>query len=499
MTDTAPTFAAVDLGAESGRVIVGRLDGERLSLEEVHRFANTPVVLPDGIHWNLLSLFEQIRAGLGKAVASLGKLDGIGIDTWGVDYGLLDERLRLLGIPYHYRDARTEGMIALAAERLSPDRRYARTGTQTMPINTVFQLLSERDAPALHAAEHIALIPDLLAFWLTGTMVNESTIASTTGLLDARTGGWARDVAEALGLPARIFAGETVEPGTLLGRVHGGLDSLAGSPVWTVAAHDTASAFVAAPVASADAAILSSGTWSLLGAEVDAPVLDGSAAAFNFTNERGIDGTIRLLRNVMGLWLLQECRRHWSQLGLELDYGELELLASTPGDNDPLFDPDHQDLLRSGDMPSRIAGVCAHDGCQPPQDPGQFVRAILTSLACKYNFVLRRLELITGRQFETIHVIGGGTRNRVLCQLTADLTGLPVVAGPIEATALGNILVQARATGHLGTLAEMRAVVSSACELERYEPSDGGRATAIYERFLAVTGLSLSAQEPTLA
>jgi rhamnulokinase len=499
LTDAAPTFAAADLGAESGRVIVGRLTGERLGLEEVHRFANTPVSLPDGIHWNTLSLFEQLRDGLRRALASHGALDGIGIDTWGVDYGLLDRELRLLGIPYHYRDPRTDGMIELAAGLLAPARRYARTGTQTMPINTVFQLLAERDAPALQVAEHIALIPDLLGLWLTGTLANESTIASTSGLLDARTGGWARDVAADLGLPTRIFAGDTVEPGTPLGPVHGGVEGLAGLPVWNVAGHDTASAFVAAPVTSQGCAILSSGTWSLLGTELDAPVLDGAAAAFNLTNERGIDGTIRLLRNVMGLWLVQECRRHWSQLGLELDYAELERLAGYPSDADPLFDPDHPELLRPGDMPSRIARLCQHAGEQEPTDPGQFVRAILTSLACKYNFVLRRLELVTGRRFETIHVIGGGARNRVLCQLTADLTGLPVSAGPIEATALGNILVQARAAGHLGSLREMRELVAASCVLERYEPAADNRGAAIYERFLAVTGLRLSSQEPTLA
>lgn len=499
MTESAPRFAAADLGAESGRVIVGTLDGDRLSLEETHRFANAPVVLPDGIHWNVLSLFEQIRTGLCSAVATHGKLDGIGIDTWGVDYGLLDGGLRLLGVPYHYRDTRTDGMIELAAARLSPQQRYARTGTQTMPINTVFQLLAQRDDPALQVAEHIALIPDLLGLWLTGTLANEATIASTTGLLDARTGGWSRETVAALGLPTRIFAGDTVEPGTQLGHVHAGVAELAGLPVWNVAAHDTASAFVAAPVTSPDAAILSSGTWSLLGAEVDAPVLDGNAAAFNFTNERGIDGSIRLLRNVMGLWLVQECRRHWSQLGIELDYSELERLASNAEEDDPLFDPDHPDLLRRGDMPSRIAHLCARAGGRIPQEPGHFVRAILTSLACKYSFVLRRLELITGRRFETIHVIGGGTRNHVLCQLTANLTGLPVIAGPVEATALGNILVQARAAGHLGSLAEMRQVVSSACELERYEPAESGHGSAIYERFLAVTGLTVESQEPTLA
>lgn len=499
MTENVPTFAAADLGAESGRVIVGRLRGDQLNLEETHRFANTPVSLPDGIHWNVLSLLEQIRFGLSTAVATHGKLDGIGIDTWGVDYGLLDSKLRLLGLPYHYRDTRTDGMIELAAGRLPADQRYARTGTQTMPINTVFQLLAERDTAALEAAEHIALIPDLLGLWLTGTLVNEVTIASTTGLLDARTGGWASDTARALGIPARMFEGETVEPGTLLGRVRNGVEQLNGLPVWNVAAHDTASAFVAAPVASPESAILSSGTWSLLGAEVDTPVLDGSAATFNFTNERGIDGSIRLLRNVMGLWLLQECRRHWSQLGIELDYAELERLASSPHTDDPLFDPDHPDLMPRGDMPSRIARLCEQGGGHAPRDPGEFVRAILTSLACKYNFVLRRLELITGRRFEAIHVIGGGTRNRVLCQLTANLTRLPVIAGPVEATALGNILVQARAVGHLDSLEEMRQLVSRSCELERYEPSDDGSSVAINERFLAVTGLSVASQQPTLA
>jgi rhamnulokinase len=499
LTDGAPTFAAADLGAESGRVIVGRLEGERLSIEELHRFANTPVSLPDGIHWNTLALFEQLRDGLRRAVAGPGRLDGIGIDTWGVDYGLLDAELRLLGTPYHYRDARTDGMIELAAELLAPEQRYARTGTQTMPINTVFQLLAERDAPALQVAEHIALIPDLLGLWLTGELVNEATIASTTGLLDASTGGWSGETVAALGLPTRIFQGDTVEPGTSLGPVRAGLEGIAGLPVWNVAAHDTASAFVAAPISSPGCAILSSGTWSLLGVEVDTPVLDAAAAAFNLTNERGIDGSIRLLRNVMGLWLVQECRRHWSRLGLELDYAELETLASRPGDGDPLFDPDHPDLLRSGDMPSRIARLCEARGERAPGEPGQFMRAILISLACKYNLVLRRLELVTGRRFETIHVIGGGTRNRVLCQLTADLTGLPVVAGPIEATALGNILVQARAAGHLGSLREMRELVAASCALKRYEPAADNRGAAIFERFLAVTGLRVASHEPTLA
>ncbi len=499
MSDPRATYAAADLGAESGRVILGHLGDGTLTLEEVHRFPNTPVTLPDGIHWNLLTLFEQIRHGLELAVTGRGGLDGIGVDAWGVDYGLLDGEHRLLGIPYHYRDARTDGMIELAERRLAPEARYARTGIQTMPINTVFQLLAERDSPALAAAERIALIPDLIGLWLTGELVNESTIASTTGLLDARTGGWARDTADALGLPGRIFAGPTVEPGSALGTVRDELESLGGLPVWNVAAHDTASAFVAAPVSSPHAAILSSGTWSLLGVEVDAPVLDRAALAANLTNERGLGGTIRLLRNVMGLWLVQECRRRWSEQGLDLDYTELGRLAGDAGEADPLFDPDHPDLLHRGDMPSRIARLCAAAGQPAPADPGQVVRSILLSLACKYHVVLRRLEGVSGRSFDVIHVIGGGARNRVLCQLTADITGLPVVAGPVEATALGNILVQAQASGQLGSLREMRALVTSACALERFEPSADGRAGAVFERFLAVTGLSPALPEPTLA
>jgi len=504
LTDARAHFAAADLGAESGRIILGHIGDGSLELEEIHRFPNTPVSLPHGVHWNLVGLFDQMRAGLGMAAASDGPIEGIGIDTWGVDYGLLDGGGRLLGIPYHYRDPRTDRMIELAAQLLAPEERYARTGIQTMPINTVFQLLAERDGAPLRAAERLALIPDLLGLWLTGELVNESTIASTTGLLDARTGGWARDVASALGLNERIFAGETVEPGTALGRVRAGLEGIGGLPVWNVAAHDTASAFVAAPVTSPQAAILSSGTWSLLGVEVSAPVLDAPSMAANFTNERGVYGTIRLLRNVMGLWLLQECRRAWSHGGLELDYAALEALAGEGADRggleaEPLFDPDHPDLLRPGDMPARIAQVCAAAGEPVPRDPAQFVRAILLSLACKYRVVLERLECVTGRRFEVLHVIGGGARNRVLCQLTADVTGLPVVAGPVEATALGNILVQAHAAGHLGSLAEMRELVTSACALQRYEPAADGRAAAIFERFLSVTGLAAPSPEPTLS
>ena len=472
-------FAAVDLGAESGRVVHGRLDRERVTLWVAHRFPNRPVRLPDGLRWNLLALFTEVLEGLRK-VASTSRLRGIGIDTWGVDYALLDGRGRVLGLPFHYRDARTEGMVDRAHARVPSADLYAATGIQTMPINTVFQLMADEGGAALGAAERIALVPDLLSHWLTGECVNEVTNASTTGLLDARSGTWARELVARLGLPAAPFAGDPVEAGTTIGPVLGHHEAAAGMPVHAVASHDTASAFAAAPLRSPRAAVLSSGTWSLLGLELDAPVLTEQAREFNLTNERGVDGTIRLLRNVMGLWLVQECRRHW-----DASYEELARRAAEARADVPLFDPDDERFLRPGDMPARIAAACAELGQAPPAGQGEIVRSALLSLACKYRLVLERLELVSGRDVACVHVIGGGARNELLCRLTADLLGRPVLAGPVEATALGNVLVQARAVGELGSLADMRAMAAASTDPVLYEPAGTGDAT--YERFLAVT------------
>ena len=462
-------FAAIDLGAESGRVVHGRFDGERVALEVAHRFENRPVRLPDGLRWNLLSLFTD-------ALEALRRLDvrGVGIDTWGVDYALLDGEGRVLGLPFHYRDARTEGVIARADELVPAAERYDVTGIQTMPINTVFQLLADDRAPA---AERIALVPDLLSYWLTGELVNEVTNASTTGLLDARAGTWARGLIDRLGLPAAPFAGDPVEAGTTLGPIlaHHGV----AADVHAVASHDTASAFVAAPIRSRRAAILSSGTWSLLGLELDGPVLSDLAREYNLTNERGVDGTIRLLRNVMGLWIVQECRRCWG----DPSYHELMDQAAAARADVPLFDPDDERFLAPGDMPARIADACAERGQPRPEGRGETVRSALVSLACKYRLVLERLERAAGVDVEAVHVIGGGSRNELLCRLTADLLRRPVLAGPVEATALGNVLVQARAVGELGSLAEMRAIAAASAEPIVYQPS--GDAEEIYERFLA--------------
>jgi rhamnulokinase len=470
-----PDYAAVDLGATSGRVVTGSLRDGRVELTEAHRFENQPVRLPDGLRWNLLHLFTETLAGLRRA----GGLDGIGVDTWGVDYALLDAENRVLGLPFHYRDDRTDGMVERAFERLPAEQLYAVTGIQTMPINTVFQLLADEASAALDAAQRIALVPDLLALWLCGELANERTNASTTGLLDARSGEWAHDAIAALGLPERLF-GPLAEPGTALSPLLPHHD-LGDTTVYAVASHDTASAFAAVPV-DEHAAVLSSGTWSLLGLELPEPVLSDAAREANLTNERGIDGTTRLLKNVMGLWLLEESRRCWD----DTPYEELHRLAEEAPEGVPLFDPDDDEFLRPGDIPARIATACEGTGQEAPDGVGATVRSILVSLACKYRWTLERLEAVSGREVQRIHVIGGGARNTLLCRLTADLCGREVLAGPVEATALGNVLVQARAAGEIGSPAELREVAAASAEPAVHEPSG---ADETYERFLAVTGL----------
>jgi rhamnulokinase len=486
---SARLFAAVDLGAESGRVVTGRLDGESVALEVVHRFANRSQWLPDGLHWNVALLFSDTLEGLARARAS-ERLDGIGVDAWGVDYALLDGEGRMLGLPFHYRDERvSDEVMSLAHARVPREELYRRTGIQTMPINTIYQLVAEGRSGAAVAGEAIALVPDLFNLWLTGELANEATIASTTGLLEATGNRWARDLIACLQIPERPFAGEVRDPGHELGSVLERHGPVAGTAVHLVASHDTASAFAGTPLAGPPAAVLSSGTWSLLGVEIGEPMLGADAAAFNLTNERGVEGTIRLLRNVMGLWLLQECRRAWGATGHALDYDELHRLAAAAPADVPLFDPDQPSLLRGGDMPALIAAACAAAGQAEPAGPGDLARSILVSLACKYRLVLEQLQLVTGRRCEAVHVVGGGIRNTLLCQLTADVLGLPVLAGPEEATALGNVLVQARSCGELGSLGEMRELVRRAVRVERFEPQGGRPANEIYERFLSVTGL----------
>jgi rhamnulokinase len=477
-------YAAIDLGATSGRVVVGALQDGRVELDEVRRFPNRPVRLPDGLHWELLQLFTEALMGLRAA----GPIDGIGVDTWGVDYGLLDERGRLLGLPYHYRDARTAGMVERAFSLVPQAELYATTGIQTLPINTLFQLLADQTSPALDRAHRLALVPDLLAYWLSGELENECTNASTTGLLDARAGEWAHELIARLGLPERLFS-TLVYPGAALGPLLGHHEL--GTPtVYAVASHDTASAFAAAPLRDEHSAVLSSGTWSLVGIELAEPMLSEAAREANLTNERGVDGTIRLLKNVMGMWPLEECRRNWAEAGEDVAYDELVRLAEGAAGDVPVFDPDDESFLAPGDMPGRIAAACERSGQAPPHDVGTTVRAILVSLACKYRWVIERLEVVSGHELPRIHVVGGGARNAPLCRLTAELTGREVLAGPVEATALGNVLVQARGAGEIDSLADVRDVAAASASPVVYEPSgDLAAAESTYRRFLDLTRL----------
>ncbi len=465
--------AAVDLGASSGRVMAFDIEPGQVAFTEAHRFPNGPVRLGDTLHWDVLALYRGVLDGLRAAGP---RLDAVGIDSWAVDYGLLDATGALLGNPVHYRDRRTDGVPEAVHARVPAAELYRVTGLQVLPFNTVYQLAAARGTPQLGAAERLLLIPDLLTNWLTGANVSEVTNASTTGLLDARTRTWSAELPARLDLPGRLLA-PLVEPGTEVGLLHDHVlaeTGLAGPvPVVAVGSHDTASAVVGVPAATRNFAYVATGTWSLVGVELDAPVLTEAGRAANFSNELGVDGTVRYLRNVMGLWLLQECLREWGDPDLE---GLLDAAAAEPGPaavvdaGDPAFIP-------PGNMPDRIAEACARTGQTPPPTPAATVRCVLDSLALAHRRAVRQAADLSGRQVDVVHVVGGGARNRLLCRLTADACGLPVVAGPVEAAAYGNALVQARALGVVtGGLPDLRALVRASTELVRYEPGGDARA-----------------------
>jgi rhamnulokinase len=455
-------FAAVDLGASSGRVMLAEVGPHRIDLTEVHRFTNRPVRVGGTLYWDILGLYQGVLDGLRAAVAAAGRLDGIGIDSWAVDYGLLDGDGRLLSNPVHYRDARTEQAVERALELVSAERLYAATGIAFQQFNTVFQLIAEGE----RRAQTALLIPDLLAFWLTGVPGTEVTNASTTGLLDARSGDWATGVAEAVGINPTLFA-PLRRPGELIGAVRAEVGVAAGVPVYAVGSHDTASAVVGVPAADERFAYISSGTWSLVGVELSAPVVTEASRERNFTNERGVDGTIRFLRNVMGLWLLQECQR-------ELGIAELAPLLAAARDvpaGRSLIDATDPRFLAPGGMPARIAAACRESGQPEPTSPAEFARCVLDSLAIAYRDAVADARELSGHLVDVVHVVGGGSRNELLCQLTADACGLPVVAGPAEATAVGNVLVQARAAGVLrGSLGELRSLLRATQSLRTYQP-----------------------------
>ena len=466
-------YLAADLGAESGRVMLGALHHGKLSLEELHRFANTPVRLPTGLYWDSLHLFHEIVHGL--TVAGRDRklsITGIGVDTWGVDFGLIDRGGALIDCPRCYRDERTNGVPEKLFDTVARDEVFALTGIQFMQFNSLYQLYAMRldDAPALHAAARLLFMPDLLNFWLTGRQVSDRTIASTSQFYNPTTREFTHAMLERLGIPSRIMP-DIVEPGTRLGPLLPHLAEaakLTGAAVFTTGGHDTASAVAAVPARGGGWCYISSGTWSLMGVEIDEPVINDRSLALNFTNEIGAGGKIRLLKNIAGLWLLQECRRDWAADGNEYSYDELTRLAADAGPAASLIDVDA--FLHPGRMPRQIADWCCANNRQAPQTAGQFARTILESLAHRYHQVLKNLEELTGAPITVIHIVGGGSKNRLLNQLVADATGRTVIAGPAEATALGNILIQSIGAGETRDLAHAREIVTASCTPETFRP-----------------------------
>jgi rhamnulokinase len=471
---TAGSLAAIDLGASSGRVMSGRVGPRTLELREVHRFSNDPVALPDGLHWDLLRIQHEVVAGLRAAGREAAPVLGVAVDSWGVDYGLLDGAGSLIGAPFHYRDRRTETAVPAVHAVIPFERLYARTGTQFQPFNTVYQLTAEGGTPRFEAARAMLMIPDLIGYWLTGVMAAEETNASTTGLFDIAKRRWATDLLDELGLPRAILR-STSQPGAMVGELRSEVVAEAGlvkPPMLAhVGSHDTASAVVGVPAADERFAYIACGTWALVGVETEHPILTEASRAANFTNELGVDGRIRYLRNVMGLWLLQESLRTWEHAGEASDLTGLLAQAAELPAGGPQVDVDDPGFMAPGDMPARIAEACRGSGQAPPPDRASLVRCIIDSLAAAFARAVEDAGRLSGRPIEIVHIVGGGSRNTLLCQLAADACGRPVVAGPVEATALGNLLVQARAHRLIeGDLETLRSLVRATSDLRRYEP-----------------------------
>ena len=479
---------AFDLGAESGRGVLGLFDGQQLRLEVVHRFSNGAVRTLDTLHWDVLRLHGEMLNGLRRCAAEQGGIDSVGVDTWGVDFALLGRGGTLLGNPRHYRDPHTETIMDEAFARVSRLDVFRQTGIQLMRFNTLFQLLAlRRDrSPLLDASETLLFIPDLFHYWLTGLKVNEYTDASTSQLIDPSVRTWAHGLIHAFALPPRLF-GTLVAPGTVLGPIRAGVAMDTGVrpvPVIAPATHDTAAAVAAVPAAGEAWAYISSGTWSLMGAELPAPLINDKALLFNFTNEGGVGGTTRLLKNIMGLWLVQECRRAWERAGQTYSYDDLTRLAGEAPPFVSLVDPDDASFVLPSHMPAALADYCRRTGQPAPQEAGAVVRCALESLALRYRWVLERLEELLGRRLDTIHIVGGGSQNALLCQFTADACNRPVHAGPVEATAIGNVLVQALGLGLVGSLAEARDVVRRSFEVREFTPRNPDSWQEPYKRFL---------------
>lgn len=492
-------FLAFDLGAESGRASVGQFDGRRFvqtpaPLTEVHRFANVPVRLPDGLHWDALRLWSDIKQGLGMAIRKYrGNIASLGLDTWGVDFALLDRSGALIGNPHHYRDDRTDGMLEEAFRRVPPADIFMQTGIQIMSINSLYQLLSMvvQRAPALEIADTFLTMPDLFNYWLTGHQVCEFTNATTTQCYNPHTDDWAAPLLEQMGIPPTLFP-RVVEPGTLLGPMLPAVADEVGSAhlhtlnVIAPVCHDTGSAVAAIPAQNSHFAWISSGTWSVMGVEMPHAIITPQSQRANITNEGGVGDTYRVSKNIMGLWLVQECRRIWAQQEQQLTYDALMHIAAEAPAFISIIDPDHADFLKPGDMPARIRAYCQRTGQPVPETRGAIIRCALESLALKYRYVLERLEELVGQRLDPIHIVGGGALNTLLCQFTADATQRPIIAGPVEATTAGNMLMQVIALGQIGSLAEGREVIRRSFDVWTYDPGSAAGWDEAYARLVGV-------------
>ena len=489
------TYLAFDLGAESGRAILGRFHSGRLSIEEIGRFRNEPVIHNGGLHWDVPRLWHEMRSILNSiGMRGVEQLDAIGVDTWGVDYALLGQNGALLENPFHYRDTRINGMMDRALEILTPELVYDVTGIQFLPFNTLYQLYAtQRLRPRMfEMAEHFVTVPDLFNFWLTGNVACERTNASTTQFLDVHKREWSVEILHKLGIPTRMLP-PLMDAGTILGsllpELAAGNNALSSTSVIAPACHDTGSAF-AAVHSGKNVALISSGTWSLLGTELSGPIVTEEARRLNFTNEGGVGGTVRLLKNICGLWLLERCRKDWRSEGKNIDYEELLAQAAAEPGLQHLVNPDDTTFVLPQHMPQAIAAFCAKSGQTQPTGPGSVIRTILESLALKYRQVLESLESLVGTKFEEIRVVGGGSRIDLLNQFTADATGRRVLAGPVEATALGNLVMQMVATGAVGSLSEAREIISTSFPARVFEPKDTDRWEDAFERFRALSANS---------
>lgn len=463
---------AIDLGAGSGRVVAGIWNGSRLSIDELNRFPNDPIKTSDGLHWDLDQLFGHIKKGIALAAKKFGdSVVSAGVDTWGVDYGLLNSKGNIIGPPFIYRDQRTNGMQEKAFTRMPREEIYRRTGIQFMFFNTLFQLLAESN---LQHAERLLFMPDLLHHFLSGVQATERTIAGTGQLLDPRTRDWETEIIAAMKFPKRIF-GRLIDAGTVLGPLLPAIAAETGArniQIIAPAAHDTASAVIGVPAAEPEPVFLSSGTWSLIGRELSRPVISNESLAAAFSNEIGAFGATRFLKNIAGMWLLQECKRAWDAAGNSFSYSDLEREAEKSAPFATLIDPDAPDFQAPQNMPEAIAAVCQRTGQRIPQSPGTYARAIFESLALKYRLVAESLARVTAKPIDKIYIVGGGCRNRLLNQFAADALKCTVVCEPVEATSIGNVIVQLHALGEIGSLSEGRAVVRRSFETKTYEPQN---------------------------